>query len=386
MYVIRGGQGQTLLRNFLDGLHSESGALAIKIAGIGYSSGVFWTVRNTGPAEIFPPVGTLFRVIQRMQLPILKVLTPAESPSDDSSQDSGVCGSTLPLFEPSRRLPPWLRREVPKGNANQFTSGLLNELRLETVCENAKCPNRMECYSQKTATFMILGNVCTRPCGFCAVARGKPEALELDEPARVAEAAFRLGLKHVVITSVTRDDLPDGGGEHFYQCVIAVRNKTGAAVEVLTPDFIRHRHGLDRVIDSAPEVFNHNMETVPRLYRKVRGPKSEYRWTLELLQHVKNRNSAIKTKSGLMLGLGETRDELLDCLTDLRAYDCDFLTLGQYLQPGPKYLPVVRYVPPEEFEELRLIAKSMGFKKVASGPFVRSSYHARDMADEQPVV
>jgi lipoic acid synthetase len=240
----------------------------------------------------------------------------------------------------------------------------------------------MECYSQKTATFMILGNVCTRPCGFCAVSRGKPEALELDEPERVAEAALRLGLRHVVITSVTRDDLPDGGGEHFYQCVIAVRNKTGAAVEVLTPDFIRHKHGLDRVIDAAPEVFNHNMETVPRLYRKVRGPKSEYRWTLELLKHIKTRNDKIKTKSGLMLGLGETRDELLECLADLRTYECDFLTLGQYLQPGPKYLPVVRYVPPEEFEELRLIAKSMGFKKVASGPFVRSSYHARDMADD----
>ncbi len=280
-----------------------------------------------------------------------------------------------------RRLPEWLRRPVPKGNANHFTEGLLKELRLETVCENAKCPNRMECYSQKTATFMILGNVCTRPCGFCAVARGRPEALELDEPSRVAEAAFRLGLKHVVITSVTRDDLPDGGGEHFYQCVVAVRERTGATIEVLTPDFIRHRPGLDRVIDAVPEVFNHNMETVPRLYRKVRGPKSEYRWTLEMLRYIKERNSHIKTKSGLMLGLGETRDELLECLSDLRAYDCDFLTLGQYLQPGSKYLPVVRYVPPEEFDELGAIAKQLGFKKVASGPFVRSSYHARDMAE-----
>jgi lipoic acid synthetase len=228
---------------------------------------------------------------------------------------------------------------------------------------------------------MILGNVCTRPCGFCAVQRGKPEELELDEPTRVAEAAFRLGLKHVVITSVTRDDLPDGGGDHFYQCVIAVREKTGATIEVLTPDFVRHKHGLDRVIESAPEVFNHNMETVPRLYRKVRGPKSEYNWTLELLAYIKRKNPSIKTKSGLMLGLGETRDELLDCLADLRSHDCDFLTLGQYLQPGPKYLPVERYVPPEEFEELRLLAKGMGFKKVASGPFVRSSYHAKDMAD-----
>jgi lipoic acid synthetase len=310
-----------------------------------------------------------------MELPVI------QNPESSDPNPSAIGCMTTSTFEPSRRLPPWLKREVPKGNDNRFTSGILDELRLETVCENAKCPNRMECYAQKTATFMILGNVCTRPCGFCAVQRGKPEELELDEPARVAEAALRLGLKHVVITSVTRDDLPDGGGDHFYQCVIAVREKTGATIEVLTPDFVRHKHGLDRVIESAPEVFNHNMETVPRLYRKVRGPKSEYSWTLELLSHIKRKNPSIKTKSGLMLGLGETRDELLDCLADLRSHDCDFLTLGQYLQPGPKYLPVERYVPPDEFDELRLLAKGMGFKKVASGPFVRSSYHAKDMAD-----
>jgi len=333
-----------------------------------------------------------------MQLPILKPfeLPVVERESAPSEQDGNThhgldapsntaatsCGSSgAAVFEPSRRLPPWLRREVPKGNANHFTWDTLRELKLETVCENAKCPNRMECYSQKTATFMVMGNVCTRPCGFCAVSRGRPESLELDEPERVAEAALRLGLRHVVITSVTRDDLPDGGGEHFYQCVLAVRKKTGATIEVLTPDFIRHRHGLDRVIESAPEVFNHNMETVPRLYRRVRGPKSDYRWTLELLRHVKRSNPNIRTKSGLMLGLGETRDELLQCLADLREYQCDFLTLGQYLQPGPKYLPVVRYIPPDEFEELGDLAQSMGFKKVASGPFVRSSYHARDMAE-----
>ncbi len=283
--------------------------------------------------------------------------------------------------EAPRRLPRWLKREVPKGNANHFTSKLLEELRLETVCDNAKCPNRMECYSQKTATFMILGNVCTRPCGFCSVSRGRPEALELDEPERVAEAAARLGLKHDVITSVTRDDLPDHGAEHFYQTVLAVRERTGAAVEVLTPDFISHKPGLDRVIDAAPEVFNHNTETVPRLYRQVRGPKSEYRWTLELLQHVKQRNPAIKTKSGLMLGMGETRDEVLDVLADLREHDCDFLTLGQYLQPGEKYLPVVEYIHPDHFAELGQAAEAMGFKNVASGPFVRSSYHAREMAE-----
>ncbi|MFO0942467.1 MAG: lipoyl synthase [Pirellulales bacterium] len=297
---------------------------------------------------------------------------------------SNTCGSQPATTEAAqRRLPPWLRRELPKGNFNNFTAGLLDELKLETVCDNAKCPNRMECYSQKTATFMILGNVCTRPCGFCAVSRGRPEQLEQDEPTRVAEAAARLGLRHVVITSVTRDDLPDGGAEHFYETVLAVRNRTGATIEVLTPDFVRHRHGLDRVVEAAPEVFNHNMETVPRLYRRVRGPKSDYNWTLGLLQRVKELNPSIKTKSGLMLGLGETRDELLDCLADLRRIDCDFLTLGQYLQPGPKYLPVVRYIPPEEFEELGKIARTMGFTKVASGPFVRSSYHAKEMADAQ---
>lgn len=322
----------------------------------------------------------------------LPVIPSADAATDEASmqsegQSSGFTGATcashaaVAIDEPQRRLPPWLKREIPKGNFGNFTAGLLDELRLETVCDNAKCPNRMECYSQKTATFMILGNVCTRPCGFCAVSRGKPEQLENDEPARVAEAAVRLGLKHVVITSVTRDDLPDGGAEHFYQCVLAVRARTGATVEVLTPDFVMHKEALARVVAAAPEVFNHNMETVPRLYRRVRGPKSDYRWTLELLQRIKQLDPRIKTKSGLMLGLGETRDEVLDCLADLRAVDCDFLTLGQYLQPGPRYLPVVRYVPPDEFEVLGSIARQMGFTKVASGPFVRSSYHAREMAD-----
>jgi lipoic acid synthetase len=290
-----------------------------------------------------------------------------------------------PPAAPPPRLPRWLKREVPKGNVNHFTAGLLEELKLETVCENAKCPNRMECYSQKTATFMILGNVCTRPCGFCAVSRGRPDDLSADEPERVAEAAFRLGLKHVVITSVTRDDLPDAGAEHFYQSVLAVRDRTGASVEVLTPDFITNPTALDRVIESAPEVFNHNTETVPRLYRKVRGPKSDYRWTLGLLRRVKELNPAIKTKSGLMLGLGETHEEVFEVLADLLDAGCDFLTLGQYLMPSATmadhYLPVVRYIPPEEFAFLGRAAKSMGFKQVASGPFVRSSYHAREMAE-----
>ena len=307
-----------------------------------------------------------------------------QSNSPRNPNGSGTADAPPPLFERSGRLPEWLRREIPKGNANHFTAGLLEELKLETVCDNAKCPNRMECYSQKTATFMILGNVCTRPCGFCAVSRGRPQPLQADEPERVAMAAERLGLKHVVLTSVTRDDLPDGGAEHFVQCIQEVRRRTAATIEVLTPDFVQQKEVLERICQARPEVFNHNMETVPRLYRRVRGPKSDYRWTLELLRRVKQYDPQIKTKSGLMLGLGETQEEVLECLADLREYDCDFLTLGQYLQPGPKYLPVVRYIPPNEFEELGKMARSIGFSQVASGPFVRSSYHAREMAESSP--
>ena len=279
------------------------------------------------------------------------------------------------------RLPRWLKRQVPKGNSNHLTHQLLEEFQLETVCDHAKCPNRMECYSQKTATFMVLGSICTRPCGFCAVERGKPAPLSDDEPQRLALAAERMGLRHVVITSVTRDDLPDGGADHFYRCVLAVRERTGATVEVLTPDFLNNPTALQRVVSARPEVFNHNTETVPRLYRQVRGPKSDYRWTLDLLRQVKEIDSSILTKSGLMLGLGETHQELLDVLCNLREAGCDLLTLGQYLQPGPRYLPVVRYLPPEEFDELGALARQLGFRKVASGPFVRSSYHARDMVD-----
>jgi lipoic acid synthetase len=285
------------------------------------------------------------------------------------------------LSEPPQRLPRWLKKGLPKGDAGHFTSQLIDELGLETVCLSAKCPNRAECWSQRTATFMILGNICTRPCGFCSVPKGKTEAVELDEPDRVAEAALRLGLRHVVITSVTRDDLSDGGAEHFHRSVLAVREATGATVEVLTPDFIGKPGAVERVVAAAPEVFNHNTETVPRLYRRVRGRKSVYRWTLELLRRVKALNPAIKTKSGLMLGLGETHEELFDTLADLLDVGCDFLTLGQYLRPTPEHLPVVRYLPPEEFDQLGHAARQMGFKKVASGPFVRSSYHAREMAD-----
>jgi len=281
---------------------------------------------------------------------------------------------------PRRRLPRWLKRPLPQPGM-AFTSGVISDLRLETVCESAKCPNRTECWSQKTATFMVLGNVCTRPCGFCSVPKGKTEAVELDEPERVAEAAERLGLKHVVITSVTRDDLPDGGADHFYRCVLAVRERTGAAVEVLTPDFLGNPAAIDRVIEAKPDVFNHNTETVPRLYHRVRR-NADYQRTLDLLARVKQRAPEMPTKSGLMLGLGETREELLDVCADLRAVGCEMITLGQYLQPTPAHLPVERFVPPEEFDEIGDQVRALGFAMVASGPFVRSSYHAGEMAAE----
>jgi lipoic acid synthetase len=292
---------------------------------------------------------------------------------------------SLPTVTPGatvRRLPAWLKRKLPHGNGNFYTQELLRELRLETVCENARCPNRPECYARRTATFMILGNVCTRPCGFCSVTKGTPDHLEDDEPTRVAEAAQRLGLRHVVITSVTRDDLPDGGADHFRRCVLAVRERTGAAVEVLTPDFLGDWSAVDTVLAAAPEVYNHNMETVPRLYKKARG-RASYQRSLDLLARVKERRPETVTKSGLMLGLGETAEELFDVLADLRAVGCDTLTLGQYLAPTLKHIPVARYVPPEEFDELAAKARTLGFKKVVAGPFVRSSYHADEMVESR---
>ena len=288
----------------------------------------------------------------------------------------------LPTVEPKspqRRLPDWLRKPLPEGNGNFFTQSLLDELRLETVCENARCPNRPECYSRRTATFMILGNVCTRPCGFCSVTKGTPDVLEDDEPDRVAEAAFRLGLKHVVITSVTRDDLADGGAEHFRRCVVAVREKTGATIEVLTPDFDGDLSAIDTVLSASPEVFNHNLETVARLQRHVRR-KSQYAVSLAVLAHAKRSRPDLRTKSGLMLGLGETTEEIFEALADLREAGVDLLTMGQYLRPSLKHLPVERYLPPDEFDELGRLARTLGFLDVASGPFVRSSYHADEMA------
>jgi lipoic acid synthetase len=277
-----------------------------------------------------------------------------------------------------QRLPKWLKRPLPQSGM-LFTSNILADLRLETVCESAKCPNRTECWSQKTATIMILGKVCTRPCGFCSVPKGRTEAVAADEPFRVAEAAARLGLAHVVITSVTRDDLSDGGADHFARCVAAVRERTGSTVEVLTPDFLGDCSAIDSVIDSQPDVYNHNMETVPRLYDRVRR-NARYGRSLALLARVKERAPHIPTKSGLMLGLGETLDELLRVCADLLTVGCEMITLGQYLQPTPGHLPVERFVPPGEFDEIGRLVRQMGFASVASGPFVRSSYHAGEMA------
>ena len=237
----------------------------------------------------------------------------------------------------------------------------------------------MECYSQKTATFLILGDVCTRHCGFCAVARGKTQPPDPDEPRRLAEAVRRLALRHVVITMVTRDDLPDGGAEHFFRVVTAVREAGQVTVEVLPSDFAGNPSAVDRLIEAAPEVYNHNTETVPRLFASVRGRKANYRWTLEMFRRIRVRAPGMLTKSGLMLGLGETREELFDTLADLLEAGCQMLTVGQYLRPAPDRLPVVRYVPPEEFEELGEAARRMGFRQVASAPLVRSSYAAGAM-------
>jgi lipoic acid synthetase len=279
---------------------------------------------------------------------------------------------------PARRLPAWLRRPVPSSGGIYYTADQVSRLGLETVCESAKCPNRSECWTRRSATFMILGEICTRPCGFCAVPRGKPEPVADDEPDRVAEACARLGLRHVVLTSVTRDDLPDGGAEHFRRCVVAVRARTGATIEVLTPDFDGRTGAIDTVLSADPDVFNHNLETVARLQQHVRR-KSRYDVNLKVLEHAQRSRPEIRTKSGLMLGLGETTEEVIETLADLRSIGCGLLTLGQYLQPSTRHLPVVRYLPPAEFDELGRIARALGFADVASGPFVRSSYHADAM-------
>ena len=279
----------------------------------------------------------------------------------------------------SERLPRWLKRKIPKGNANHFTAGLVDRLKLETVCDHARCPNRMECYAQKTATFMILGSVCTRNCRFCSVTHGKPEAVDHDEPNRLAQAVLELGLKHLVITSVTRDDLPDGGASLFCDAIQAIRAATNATLEVLPSDFDGNQAAVEMLVAAKPEVYNYNTETVPRLYKTVRGPKLDFRWTLEIFRTIKRADPTVKTKSDIMLGLGETNDEVLDWLAELRSAGCEMVTLGQYLRPSLDQMPVARYVTPEDFDRFGELARSIGFTQVASAPFVRSSYHAGQM-------
>jgi lipoic acid synthetase len=284
--------------------------------------------------------------------------------------------AAIPLL-PRRRLPEWLKVQLPTSSAFTATRTLLDGLSLHTVCESAKCPNHWECWSKGTATFMIAGDRCTRACGFCAVSTAKPLALEQDEPQRVAEATRRMGLKHVVITAVARDDLHDGGAEHFRRTIEAVRDlNPGIVVEVLTPDFLDRDDAIDSVLVARPDIFNHNLETIRRLTPSVRH-RATYDRSLRVLAKVKDRlGDQVHTKSGMMLGLGETQEEVLEAMRDLRHANCDMLTLGQYLQPTLKHLPVVDFIPPAVFDTLRREGQAMGFAHVASGPLVRSSYHA----------
>jgi lipoic acid synthetase len=282
----------------------------------------------------------------------------------------------LVSIENKLERPRWLRAPAPVGENYRDVKGLIERLRLHTVCESAACPNVGECWNHRTATFMILGNVCTRRCGFCAVEKGAPLPIDYDEPRRVAEAVAAMGLRFAVVTSVDRDDRPDGGAEIFALVIREIHARVpGCGVEVLTPDFQGKHEAVATVIEARPDVFDHNIETVPRLYRQAR-PGSRYERSLDVLAHARGLNPAIPTKSGLMLGLGETCEEVLEVMRDLRAHGVAILTLGQYLRPSPRHLPIARYVPPEEFETLRLAAREMGFSHVESGPLVRSSYHA----------
>ena len=289
--------------------------------------------------------------------------------------------------KPRPRLPEWLRIKLPTADTFSRTRSLLDELKLHTVCESAKCPNHWECWSKGTATFMIAGDRCTRACGFCAVNTAKPFALEADEPQRVAEATRRMKLKHVVITAVARDDLADGGADHFRRTIEEVRKlNPGIVIEVLTPDFNDHDSQIEMVLAANPHIFNHNLETVRRLTPTVRH-RATYDRSLSVLKKVKqHRGASTYTKSGMMLGLGESDDEVITAMEDLRAVGCDLLTLGQYLQPTLKHLPVVEFVTPPKFAEFGERAKAMGFVHVASGPMVRSSYHADEFTPPLPAV
>lgn len=282
----------------------------------------------------------------------------------------------LVTIEPKQQRPSWLRAPAPVGENYRELKQLVTDLKLHTVCESAACPNVGECWNRRTATFMILGNVCTRRCGFCAVQKGAPLEIDFDEPRRVADACATLGLRYAVITSVNRDDRRDGGAELFAMTIRAIRERIpGCRVEVLVPDFQGSEAAMEIVMEAAPDVLNHNIETVPRLYRVVRLG-ARYQRSLEMLAYAKKLRPNIPTKSGMMLGLGETLDEVRSVMRDLHAHNVDLLTLGQYLRPSPKHLPIIRYVPVEEFRDLKRDGHSMGFTHVEAGPLVRSSYHA----------
>ena len=274
------------------------------------------------------------------------------------------------------RKPAWIRVRAPVSKTYEETRGLMRDLKLNTVCEEAACPNIGECWSKKHATMMILGRVCTRACAFCNVATGKPDALDPFEPVNVAAAVEKMGLRHVVITSVDRDDLKDGGGAHFAAVIAAIRQRSpGTTIEVLTPDFLRKKGALEAVVAARPDVYNHNLETVPRLYTSVR-PGARYYHSLRLLDTVKQHDPSIFTKSGIMVGLGEQKEEVYQVMDDMRSAGVDFLTIGQYLQPTRKHHPVRAYVTPEEFAQYEKMAYGKGFLLVSASPLTRSSYHA----------
>ena len=279
-------------------------------------------------------------------------------------------------INPIKKKPSWIKSKLTNSQEFFLTKSIVNQYKLNTVCQEANCPNITECWSKRHATFLIMGDTCTRACAFCDVITGKPKALDPLEPLKISSAVNKLNLKHAVITSVDRDDLDDGGANHFYEVILETRkNNPETTIEVLTPDFLRKRDSYKKVIEAKPDVFNHNIETVPGLYRKVR-PGSRYFASVELLKNAKKINKNIFTKSGLMVGLGENKDEILQVMDDLRSAEVDFLTIGQYLQPSTKHHPLDRYYRPDEFEDLESIAKSKGFLLVSSSPLTRSSYHA----------
>jgi lipoic acid synthetase len=314
------------------------------------------------------------------------VVVPARDPRKGASKTARIPIKVVPRAEPLRK-PAWLRVHSPHNPAVGRLKNILREHRLHTVCEEASCPNIGECFGHGTATFMIMGNLCTRRCPFCDVAHGRPLPLDPEEPENLARVIAAMNLRFVVVTSVDRDDLRDGGAGHFAACIRKIRAYTpGIGIEILVPDFRgRMKTALDILELAPPDVFNHNLETIPRLYKKAR-PGSDYQWSLNLIKEFKQRHPHIPTKSGLMVGLGETNEEIIAVMQDLHDHGCELLTIGQYLQPSRDYhLPVERYVTPAEFDHFAAVAKQIGFRNIASGPLVRSSYHAEKQAAGEKV-